>query len=106
MLVTIVDLRINGRTVYFEIQRRLQKSAEAGGQVSQPRQLSLMSGTFSVHVEKRKPPEYGTRSLHCNTGAEVFSSGTFNPAMSVLIVFSTETPDMGTKNNEALKLRC
>jgi hypothetical protein len=53
-VVTIVDLRINGFTVYFELQFKLQKPAEARGWVTDVRQPSVTSGNYSVRIDEHR----------------------------------------------------
>jgi hypothetical protein len=63
MLVTFVDLRINGCVVYIEIQFKLQKPSEAHPWVTEVRQLSVTSGNYSVRIDEHRLQMWGQKTM-------------------------------------------
>jgi hypothetical protein len=64
MLVTFVDLRINGCTVYFEIQFKLQKPVETRGWVADVGQPSVTSGNYSVRIDEHRLKIWGPKTIY------------------------------------------
>jgi hypothetical protein len=63
MLVTFLDLHINGCTVYFVLQFKLQKPAEASGWVTDVGQPSVMSGKYSVRIDEHRLQMWGPKTM-------------------------------------------
>jgi hypothetical protein len=73
MSVTFVDLRINGFTVYFELQFKLQKPAETLGRVNDVGQASVTSVNYSVRIDEHRLNIWGPNTI--GTEFKVLSVG-------------------------------